>query len=104
MPSVYNLGKLKGQYAILEVFSNAMRQFAAVYLLHGTNRNTRKLLVRNYGYMQNAIPVIDSKCRFTMGDELFLQRHLGSRHFELKLLYRGSLHGFKVKTFQERCH
>ena len=104
MPSVYNLGKLKDSGVILEVLSYAMRQFAAVHLLHGTNKITKKLLVRNYGYMQNAIPGIDSKCRFTLGDELFLQRHLGSRHFELKLLYRGSLHGFKVKTFQERCH
>ena len=103
MSSVYNLGKLKGSSVILEVLSYAMRQFDAVHLLHGTIKMFRKLLVRNYGYIQNAIPGIDSKCRFTLGDELFLQRHLGNRHFELNLLYRGSLHGFTVNAFQERC-
>jgi hypothetical protein len=103
MPSVYNLSKLKGQYVILEVLSYATRQFAAVHLLHCTNRNIRMMLIRNYGYIQNAIPGIESKCRFTLGDEFFLQRHLGNRRFELKLLYRGSMHGFTVKAFQERC-
>jgi hypothetical protein len=81
MPSVYNLGKLKGSAVILEVLSYAMCQFAAVHLLHGTNKMFRKLLVRNYSYIQNAISGIDSKCRFTLGDELFLQRYLGNRHF-----------------------
>ncbi len=105
-PRKFTLGKIKGKHLILEVlkYIYTCKIQDAMKFMWSFNRTLRQMLVKNNSMISFALRFhVESRCRFGDNEFRFFETCMGRTNLLLRLLYRGSIHGWSVKDFHDRC-